>query len=151
MSQRLYPLHLVLPHRPPMVLIDEIVSRELREIEAVVTVRASCPFFQEGRGTPAYVALEWMAQVCAAFGGSEAMDEGRPIRIGFLLGTRDFQSTKTWFGEGERLRVRARLEYRDHQVANFACTVAADASAADIVASASVNAFQSPELAATGA
>ena len=49
---------------------------------------------------------------------------GGAVKIGFLLGTRDFRATRTWFAEGERLYVRAHLEYHDAELANFACEVA---------------------------
>ncbi len=125
MTLPLYPVESVVPHRPPMILIDEIVARQAGSIVALVTIRPDGLFFQPDRGVPSHIALEWMAQACAAFGGSEALDDGGAVKIGFLLGTRDFRATRTWFAEGERLYVRALLEYRDDELANFACEVAA--------------------------
>ena len=89
---------------------------------------------------PAHVAVEWMAQACAAFAGSEAIDGGAPVRIGFLLGTRDFRAIAGWFAAGERLFVRAHLEYRDDEMANFDCEVA-DVVRRPALASASLNVF----------
>jgi predicted hotdog family 3-hydroxylacyl-ACP dehydratase len=66
-----------------------------------------------------HVALEWIAQACAAFGGSEALDEGYAVRISFLLGTRDFRAERAWFAEAEHLYVRVRLEYRDEALATL--------------------------------
>lgn len=66
-----------------------------------------------------HVAPEWTAQACAAFGGSEALDEGYAVRISFLLGTRDFRAERAWFAEGEHLYVRVRLEYRDEALATL--------------------------------
>ena len=106
-----------------MILIDDIVAREAEKIVVVVTIRPENLFFQPGRGMPSHVALEWMAQACAAFAGAEALDRGGAVRIGFLLGTRDFRTSRTWFAEGERLYVRALLQYRDDELANFACEV----------------------------
>ena len=124
MTLPFYPIESVVPQRPPMILIDEIVDRQANGIMVCVTIRADGLFFQPGRGMPSHVALEWMAQACAAFAGSEALDSGGAVKIGFLLGTRDFRAARTWFAEGERLYVRARLEYRDNEAANFACEVA---------------------------
>jgi predicted hotdog family 3-hydroxylacyl-ACP dehydratase len=119
----LYPVESVVPQRPPMILIDEIVARAAGRIVVVVTIRPTGLFFQPGRGMPSHVALEWMAQSCAAFAGCESIDDGGAVRIGFLLGTRDFYATRAWFAEGERLYIQALLEYRDDAMANFTCAV----------------------------
>jgi len=140
MTLALYSIERVVPQRPPMILIDEVVSRRSDLIVTTVTIRATDLFFQPGRGTPAHVAIEWMAQTCAAFAGSEALDEGGAVRIGFLLGTRDFRATQGWFTEGTRLFVRAHLEYHDSEIANFACEVAASPEG-PALASASLNVF----------
>lgn len=140
MTLPLYPVESVVPQRPPMILIDEIVDRQADSIVTSVTIPPDGLFFQPGRGMPSHVALEWMAQACAAFAGSEARDSGEAVKIGFLLGTRDFRATRTWFAEGERLYVRARLEYRDDEAANFACEVAGSLEGASL-ARASLNVY----------
>lgn len=147
MTLPLYPIDLVLPQKPPMQLIDEIIEREAEELTCALTVRADSLFFRAGQGVPAHVALEWMAQACAAFAGCEARDGGEAVRIGFLLGTRDFCATQRWFAENDRLHVHARLEYRDEAFASFACKLlsAVDGS---VLAQASLNVFHPPDAAA---
>jgi predicted hotdog family 3-hydroxylacyl-ACP dehydratase len=147
MALPIYPIDGVVPQRPPMILIDEVIARESDSIVTIVTIRSTDLLFQPGRGTPSHVAIEWMAQSCAAFAGSEAFDEGLPIRIGFLLGTRDFWAARSWFAEGERLFVSARLEYHDHEIANFACEVA-EFRGGPAVANASLNVFHPQDAAA---
>jgi predicted hotdog family 3-hydroxylacyl-ACP dehydratase len=137
----LYPIESVVPQRRPMVLIDEIVARAIGRIVVMVTIRPTDLFFQPGRGMPSHVALEWMAQSCAAFAGCEAIDDGGAVKIGFLLGTRNFCATRAWFAEGERLYVQALLEYRDDELANFACAVM-DSLDGPPLASASLNVYQ---------
>lgn len=71
-----------------------------------------------------HVAPEWMAQACAAFGGSKVLDEGDAVRISFLLGASDLCAERTWLAEGEHpegehLYVRVRLEYRDGPLATL--------------------------------
>lgn len=140
MTLPLYPIEAVVPQRPPMILIDEIVARETDAIIVLVTIRSNGLFFREGRGVPSHVGLEWMAQACAAFAGAEALDEAGTVKVGFLLGTRDFRVTRYWFVEGERLYVRARLEYHDGELANFACEIA-DSIHGPAVATANLNVF----------
>jgi predicted hotdog family 3-hydroxylacyl-ACP dehydratase len=135
-----YPVEDVLPHKPPMILIGEIVAREADALMVHVTVERTGFFFQPGRGVGSHVALEWMAQACGAFAGSQARDKGEPVRIGYLLGTRDFRAHRAWFGEGERLAVIARLQYQDEEFANFACEVRAAADSQPLV-TATLNVF----------
>lgn len=123
MTLPLYPIDQVVPQKFPMRLIDEIVAREAESLTCTVTVHADGLFFQAGRGVPAHIALEWMAQTCAAFAGCEALDGDGAVRIGFLLGTRDFRASQRWFAEHEQFYVRARLEYRDEEFASFSCTL----------------------------
>jgi predicted hotdog family 3-hydroxylacyl-ACP dehydratase len=137
----LHPVESVVPQRPPMILIDEIVAREASGIVVLVSILRTGLFFHPDRGVPSHIALEWMAQACAAFAGCEALDAGKAVRIGFLLGTRDFQAARAWFAEGERLYVRALLEYRDNELANFACEVA-DSLDGPSLARASLNVYQ---------
>jgi predicted hotdog family 3-hydroxylacyl-ACP dehydratase len=128
-----------------MILIDEVVARQTDEIVVSVTIRPKCLFFQADRGMPSHVALEWMAQACAAFAGSEAIDEGRPVKVGFFLGTRDFRADRRWFAAGERLYVRARLAYRDDEMANFNCEVMGSSETPPL-AKASLNVYQPHDL-----
>lgn len=123
MSQSLYPLDAVLPHRAPMILIDGISDWSEREIRTHLTVRPSCPFFVEGKGIAAHVAMEWMAQSCAAFVGVDAIRAQQPVKIGFLLGTRNFSAALDWFAEGEALDITARPVYRDAGMGQFDCAV----------------------------
>jgi predicted hotdog family 3-hydroxylacyl-ACP dehydratase len=140
MSLSRYPIQDTLPHRPPMVLIDEIVARKPGRITVAVTVRPPELFFRPGRGMPVHVALEWMAQACAAYGGADARDAGCTPRIGFLLGTRDFRATRSWLSEGERFEVEAVLDFHDDELASFSCEVT-DARDGRSVARASLTVF----------
>lgn len=140
MSLPVYPVTSVVPQRPPMILIDEIVERRPGAITALVIVKPTGLFFQPGRGVPSYVALEWMAQACAAYAGSDALDLQGRVKVGFLLGTRDFRASRNWFAEGARVFVRATLVYHDAELGNFTCEVA-DAPDGPAIATASLNVF----------
>ncbi len=121
-----YPVERLLPHARPMILIDEILGHEHGRVSAAVAVRPGVPFFEEGRGVAAHIAIEWMAQACAALIGIETRAAGEEVRLGLLLGTRNFKAAVPWFGEGERLIVTASLVYRDAQMGVFDCAVARD-------------------------
>ena len=93
------PLEELLPHRPPMVLIDAVESfdAEARRLVARVTIGENQLFF-DGKGVPNWVAIEYMAQTAAALVGyyDRHVAPGQPARPGLLLGTRklDLISTK---------------------------------------------------------
>ena len=141
MPLSLYKPEQVLPHARPMILIDQVIAREPERLVAAVDVRADSMFFRPPHGVAAHVAIEWMAQACAAFGGAQALDEGRAVAIGFLLGTRDFRAELDWFGEGERLYVSAELEFQDEEMASFRCRTTRQPDGAAL-ASARLNVYQ---------
>jgi len=118
-----HPIEALVPHARPMILIDRAVSADPGYIEIELTVRSGTPFFEPGKGIAAHIAIEWMAQTCAAYVGLEALMAGQPVRIGFLLGTRNFTATQPWFAAGETCRVRATVAFRDVETGVFDCVV----------------------------
>lgn len=146
MTLGLYTPHQVLPHAGPMILIDDLVAREADLLVAAVDVRAESLFFRAPHGVAAHVSIEWMAQCCAAWAGAKALDEGRRVELGFLLGTRNFRADVDWFAAGERLYVSARLTFQDEEMASFLCRTAYSADG-EAVCSASLNVFQPRDVA----
>lgn len=118
-----HPIEALLPHAHPMILLDRVTGWEVGKIEAALTVRADLPFFEAGRGIAAHIAIEWMAQACGAYVGLEALIHNKPVRIGFLLGTRNFAAEQAWFPENEAISVRAELVFQDGETGVFDCTV----------------------------
>jgi len=115
-----YPIERLLPQAPPMVLIEEILGWNEDQVVTALTVRRDA-VFAEDRGIPAHVALEWMAQSCGALVGIKALEAQQPVRIGFILGTRDFSVAVAWFNFGDRLTVTAACAYNDGEMAQFDC------------------------------
>ncbi|TWT13689.1 3-hydroxylacyl-ACP dehydratase [Reyranella sp. CPCC 100927] len=112
----------LLPHAGRAILLDAVDMFTGRSLSAHLTIRRDSPFFRDG-GIPTHVAIEYMAQACAAFVGVEAMLAGVPPRIGLLLGARGFRAVRPRFVEGERLTVESNLVFRDEQVGVFDCDV----------------------------
>jgi predicted hotdog family 3-hydroxylacyl-ACP dehydratase len=128
--------------QPPMLLLDEVVGWNRERIVAAVTVRPGALFLDEG-ALPAHIAIEWMAQTCGAMVGLLAIEKGQPVRIGFLLGTRNFAAQTSRFHLGDRVTVTARPVFDDGQMAVFDCEVE---RAAEICATARLNLFQPDDL-----
>jgi len=105
-----------------MILIDEVVSYDDDSLLATVTITEESLFLTRD-GVPGYVGIEYMAQACGAYAGVHARDSGDPVRIGLLLGTRDYRVQVPWFRCGDRLLIAVTMVFRDEPVAAFACTI----------------------------
>jgi len=108
-------------HRPPMRLLDRIISISENDALAETVVRPDNPFFEPGRGLPAYVGLEMMAQAIAAIDGQKRRASGLPANIGFLLGCRRYLSKRASFAENEKLTVAATMVFGDGAMFAFDC------------------------------
>lgn len=133
----------LLPHAASMVLLDHVISWDADVICTAVTVRRNMLFFKPDQGLPAHIAIEWMAQTCGAFVGAEALAAGQPVRIGYLLGTRDFAARIPWFKEASRLEISARLVFRDQEMGIFDCSVG-EAGQTETLATARLTVYQPP-------
>lgn len=100
-----WPVADLVPHAAPMVLLDQITHWDATGLTATLTIRPDTRFIETGAGVPVHIGLEWMAQACSAFAGLRAKVADQPVRVGFLLGTRDFTAEKSWFVVGETLSV----------------------------------------------
>ena len=108
----------LIPHRPPMVLIDEIESVDLDSSVLVASFTAK----EQWRGN--WFAIEYMAQTAAALAGVFDRAAGLPAgRPGFLLGTRRLELGIAEFVPGVRYLVKAVREYVDGDSAAFACEI----------------------------
>ncbi len=118
-----YPIADLLPHAPPMVLLDQVLGWDAGQVIATITIRSDSPFFIENNGVPSYVGLEYMAQTCGIYAGIEGRNHGQPVRLGFLLGTRNFHASTGWFNLGQQLVVEAKEVYRQDTMGVFDCRI----------------------------
>lgn len=112
----------LLPHAEPMVLLSRIVATAETWLEAEVDHRQPTVFSQANGDTPAWVALEYMAQTVAAYAGLKRRQRGREPNVGFLLGTRSFDVNVPCFKHGEAVRIKVKpvLE-SDNDISLFQC------------------------------
>lgn len=109
-------------HQPPMLLLDGVVAYDDMSLVAIVRITESSLFLAPD-GVPAHVAIEYMAQACGAYAGAMALDAGEPLKMGYLLGTRNCRLLTPWFRVGDCLHVSASMVFRDEQMAAFDCKV----------------------------
>ena len=109
----------LIPHRPPMVLIDDIESIDLESSSLVASFTAK----EQWCGN--WFSIEYMAQTAAALAGAfdKAEKGGAEGRPGFLLGTRRLDLGIAEFVPGMRYFVKAVREYVDGDSAAFACEI----------------------------
>ena len=134
-----------LPHRPPMIMLAELISVDVPgEASAVADTSSGCIFYDpELKGVPACAALEYMAQTMALIVGAEHRRRGQTPKVGFVLGTRRMEVKVAMFESGKRYVVNAKCVYGDDEFASFDCSIADPDGAT--VAAALITAYQPPE------
>jgi predicted hotdog family 3-hydroxylacyl-ACP dehydratase len=112
-----------LAHRGPARWIDRLVELDAEHAVVESDVPLHGRLVRDGT-MPAWAGIELMAQAVAAWGGGCAEREGRPVRIGFLLGSRRYQSHCDGFASGTTLRIAARREFvSDEGLGMFDCRI----------------------------
>ena len=100
------PVNDLVPHRPPMSLLDEVLSCSEQVVRCAVTIRTDDLFVEEG-SVDAVLALEYMAQCAAVYGGLQRRAEGLPVKVGFLVGCPQMTLSRARFDVGTRLIVES--------------------------------------------
>lgn len=113
------PLDEILPHRPPMLLLDALTAAEAESVTCRATVRAGAPFVAGGR-VSALIALEYFAQAVAALFAYKSRGGAGPFR-GLLLGARDLELAVSHLRVGDVLDVHCREQWASGPVAQFQC------------------------------
>lgn len=131
----------LLPHDGKMVLLDRVLEYDQETLTAEVVVRND-GLFGDGKTVPAWLGIEYMAQTVAAHGGMMSHLAGRPVNLGFLLGTRRYLSNISEFVVGTRLTVKVRRLMEDQGLGVFICHISGEG----IDISANLNVYQPDKL-----
>jgi predicted hotdog family 3-hydroxylacyl-ACP dehydratase len=94
----------VVPHGMPMSLLDDIEDYSDNGLVAKVTISEDS-MFCESDGVPAWVGVEYMGQAIGAYAGVKARIANRPVKIGFLVSTRRYESPCSHFPVGTSLTI----------------------------------------------
>ena len=110
-----------LPHRPPMLLIDDIV--EITEQRAVcrATIHPDCVFAIDGAVHPAAM-IEFVAQACAIYASAVSAGDGPP-RLGLIMACREAAFAVEGFAVGDELTIVASKAFGGNTMASFTGTV----------------------------
>lgn len=137
------PVAELLPHAGNMVLLDNMLSVTENTAEAELTVKND-GLFHGAPDLPAWVGVELMAQVIAGWAGYTARRNNEPVKVGFLVGTRKYQSNVHSFTAGERLRIHIERAFQDaNGMASFDCVIKDQSGS--ILVNANINVYQPDE------
>ncbi len=90
----------LIPHRPPMLLINNVLTVDETSSSALVKVDSDASFFESNKGVPSWVGLEYMGQTAALIAGHQLQQGLVSPHLGFLLGTRAYSATCDYFDAG---------------------------------------------------
>lgn len=143
------PIEELLPHRGAMCLLERALHADAEHLVAEVIIKPS-DLFCRNNEVAAWVGIEYMAQAIAAWAGWQARQRGALPKVGLLVGTRRYESTKPSFGLG-KLTVTVKREFQaDNGLGQFSCTIQdavfpASPQALRVLARASITVFEPPD------
>lgn len=134
----------LVPHRPPMLLVNKLRSVSDKRSEAEVVLDRDSSFADDTRGVPAWVGIEYMGQTAALIAGYQQQQGVTEPHLGFLLGTRRYKSCVDYFALGSTLRVVCEeLAVVGDSLATFNCSIFIDSDEAP-AAEAKLSVFRKP-------
>jgi predicted hotdog family 3-hydroxylacyl-ACP dehydratase len=89
---------------------------------------------------PAWVGIEYMAQAIAAYAGVMSKRAGDPVKLGFLLGTKRYNSNVAEFRAGSTLTVHVEKTIQDDNLGAFECNI----QGCGVEVTANLNVYQPP-------
>ena len=137
----------LIPHALPMALLDRSIEINGDFYVGEVVIRKDS-LFSDGEKVPAWVGIEYMAQCVAAFAGATALKKGESVKVGFLLGTREYHVKTPYFKVGARLRIHVKKVIHDPGALSVVeCSLSVFGDAGPLV-TANLNVFEVPSLSA---
>jgi predicted hotdog family 3-hydroxylacyl-ACP dehydratase len=140
----------LLPHKEPMILIDEIISfsKEEKKIEVSVLIKEENIFYDKNiEGVSNLISIEYMAQASAALAEMSERLKSQPSnpRPGMLLGTRKLNLSLEKFERGKKYFISAKDVFDDGVTASFDCEIRSEDGIE--LASASLTAYRPEDFA----
>lgn len=107
------PIDTLLPHRPPMLLIDSVHAHDAESICVQATPDAQAWYADAHGNMPIHIVIELMAQAIAAHEALTRRLSGLPPAPGVLLGTRRLEASVASLQAGVPVFVHASCVLRD--------------------------------------
>ncbi|NRA53003.1 MAG: 3-hydroxylacyl-ACP dehydratase [Gammaproteobacteria bacterium] len=127
-----------------MILVDQLLDYHAKGGRCRVTITPQSAFYDtDSKGVASYIGSEYMAQTIAAYAGALALDNDKQVKIGFLLGTRKYETFTPLFDLGDELEITVvELIQEESGLSVFDCIIK---RAEQVVAQAKINVFQPDE------
>lgn len=133
-------LQVIIPHQPPMRLIDELLFANSDTVKCRLTIREDNIFYDPViNGVYAWIGIEIMAQAVAAYAG--AGKPGHAPKIGFLLSVRKYSHQRKYFELGDELIISAQKDFLHENIGVFSCEIRV---AGELAVSAILNIIEPP-------
>lgn len=116
------PLASLVPHRPPMLLLESVVGFEPGRVVCRARPRADCIFARNG-SIPAVVSLEYMAQATAVLSALDANAQSSSWRPGFLASVRGLWLARATLRFEAELAVQALVQAHTDVAGCFECSI----------------------------
>ena len=110
----------LVPHRPPMLWVDEIVEDSDEAIVCRVTLRPEHVFLDAGTAE-SVVIVELMAQSVAAFVGLADSKRGETPKPGYLVAIPEARFVVATVAVGQTLDIACARRFGDDKIASFSC------------------------------
>ncbi len=137
-------LFALIPHRPPMLLINRIVNVSEKQSSAIVLIDEQSPFFDSKHGVPAWIGIEYMGQTAALIAGCQLEKGLVEPHLGFLIGARSYHVKQDYFSPGKPVQVCCQEEaVVGNGLASFDCKIYYD-DVNDWLAQASLSVLRQP-------
>jgi predicted hotdog family 3-hydroxylacyl-ACP dehydratase len=127
-----------------MLLLDRLIEATESRAVCEVTIQIDSPFC-DGAAVPGWVGIEYMAQTIGVLAGWRSLAKQLPVKVGFLVGTRHYQSHVPQFRVGDILRITIDEEMASDSGAISVCCTVHDA-VGTLLAEASLLVFQPDDL-----
>lgn len=138
-----------IPHRPPMRLVDNLISETPQKVVAALTIERDHVFFDSSvAGVPAWAGIEFMAQTAAVWLGLADERAGRHIAPAFLISTRHYTAHKPVFALGDSLHVAVEVALFEEQIVSFNGRIFSPSHEKNNLAEAVFSAFRPDDAAA---
>ena len=134
----------LIPHRPPMLLINRIASLAKTRSSAIVNIDHESPFYEAGLGVPSWIGLEYMGQTAALIAGFQLREGICQPHLGFIMASRAYKASLDYFTQGAQLLVSCEeVAVVGDTLATFKCSIV-DNNTQQQLAEANLSVFRKP-------
>ena len=132
----------LVPHSGNMSLLGEVISSDSESLRASARINSENPFLIDDF-VSSWIGVEYMAQAISAWAGTIAVQKGEAIRLGFLVGTREYKVDTSRFATDTQLDIQVkRIMEGANGLSVFKCHI----DYGDGVAMANINVFQPDDV-----